>query len=97
MRSFSFTIYLYTLLLHSKILALQGSFIWCPLLGIKISASVCHVFASKLIAVSVFKMRYNWGTNFYQISINKDKMGKNEKPVKLLFYNNLTGFVCFVL
>jgi hypothetical protein len=42
-------------------------------------------------------MRYNWGTNFYQISINKDKMGKNEKPVKLLFYNNLTGFICVVL
>jgi len=28
---------------------------------------------------------------------NKAKVMGNKKPVKLLFYNNLTGFVCVVL
>jgi len=37
------------------------------------------------------------GYKFEQTSPNKDKVAKIEKPVKMLFYNNLTGFVCVVL
>lgn len=90
----------HTFSLSNKVTRMKVSYhrlVRTSLFGMKTSVSVCHYFAKKRFRRTILRARYKWGTNLSQTSPNKDKVAKNIKPVKLLFYNNLTGFVCVVL